>query len=93
MSRSKIAGFFSDVWGLGTTIHELCAVSCPPSGNYAKKVAESEISLPIDFSQELNQLVSSMLETDYRHRPTIEQILSNKWVTDANVQRKTLFNE
>ena len=78
MSRKSITGSFTDIYGLGITLYALCQTNTPlsPTFNFQQKILARELSIPILYSPTLHKLTASLLEPDYRHRPTVEEILA-----------------
>ncbi|XP_024146817.1 serine/threonine-protein kinase Nek2 [Oryzias melastigma] len=70
----------SDIWSLGCLLYELCALS-PPFTAYnqkelAEKIREGKFRrIPFRYSEELNSLISRMLNLKDYLRPSVESIL------------------
>ncbi|XP_063297518.1 serine/threonine-protein kinase Nek2 [Pelobates fuscus] len=81
----------SDIWSLGCLLYELCALS-PPFTAYnqrdlAEKIREGKFRrIPYRYSEELNKLITKMLNLKDFLRPSIEDILQHslltEWVTE-----------
>ncbi|XP_047244108.1 serine/threonine-protein kinase Nek2 [Girardinichthys multiradiatus] len=85
----------SDIWSLGCLLYELCALS-PPFTAYnqkelAEKIREGKFRrIPYRYSEELNTLLSKMLNLKDYLRPSVESILQSSLLKDsvAEEQRK-----
>ncbi|XP_054910114.1 serine/threonine-protein kinase Nek2 [Poeciliopsis prolifica] len=85
----------SDIWSLGCLLYELCALS-PPFTAYnqkelAEKIREGKFRrIPFRYSEELNTLLSRMLNLKDYLRPSVESILQSSLLSDsvAEEQRK-----
>lgn len=70
----------SDVWSLGILLYELCCLTPPFQGSNFNdlcdniKLGEYE-DIPIFYSEELGELIASMLNKDPILRPTVNDIL------------------
>ncbi|KAM4692711.1 serine/threonine-protein kinase Nek2 [Discoglossus pictus] len=81
----------SDIWSLGCLLYELCALS-PPFTAYnqkelAEKIREGRFRrIPYRYSEDLNQVITKMLNLKDYLRPSIEEILMNsllaEWVAE-----------
>ncbi|XP_015203581.1 serine/threonine-protein kinase Nek2 [Lepisosteus oculatus] len=77
----------SDIWSLGCLLYELCALS-PPFTAYnqkelAEKIREGKFRrIPYRYSEELNTLLSRMLNLKDYLRPSVESILQNPVIED-----------
>ncbi|XP_070705540.1 serine/threonine-protein kinase Nek2 [Pempheris klunzingeri] len=78
----------SDIWSLGCLLYELCALS-PPFTAYnqkdlAEKIREGKYRrIPYRYSEELNILISKMLNLKDYMRPSVESILQSRLLADA----------
>ncbi|TDH00551.1 hypothetical protein EPR50_G00189480 [Perca flavescens] len=78
----------SDIWSLGCLLYELCALS-PPFTAYnqkqlAEKIREGKFRrIPYRYSEELNTLLSKMLNLKDYLRPSVESILQSSLLADA----------
>ncbi|KAM9339017.1 serine/threonine-protein kinase Nek2 [Symphorus nematophorus] len=78
----------SDIWSLGCLLYELCALS-PPFTAYnqkelAEKIREGKYRrIPYRYSEELNTLLSKMLNLRDYLRPSVESILQSSLLADA----------
>ncbi|XP_047429703.1 serine/threonine-protein kinase Nek2 [Mugil cephalus] len=78
----------SDIWSLGCLLYELCALS-PPFTAYnqkqlAEKIREGKFRrIPYRYSEELNTLLSKMLNLKDYLRPSVESILQSSLLSDA----------
>ncbi|XP_037541477.1 serine/threonine-protein kinase Nek2 [Nematolebias whitei] len=85
----------SDIWSLGCLLYELCALS-PPFTAYnqkelAEKIREGRFRrIPYRYSEELNSLLSKMLNLKDYLRPSVESILQSSLLSDmvAEEQRR-----
>ncbi|XP_029983650.1 serine/threonine-protein kinase Nek2 [Sphaeramia orbicularis] len=78
----------SDIWSLGCLLYELCALS-PPFTAYnqkelAEKIREGKFRrIPYRYSEELNTLLSKMLNLKDYLRPSVESILQSSLLAEA----------
>ncbi|KAM6992226.1 serine/threonine-protein kinase Nek2 [Tautogolabrus adspersus] len=78
----------SDIWSLGCLLYELCALS-PPFTAYnqrelAEKIREGKYRrIPYRYSEELNTLLSKMLNLKDYLRPSVESILQSSLLAEA----------
>lgn len=85
----------SDIWSLGCLLYELCALS-PPFMAYnqkdlAEKIKEGKFRrIPYRYSDELNKLLTEMLNLKDYLRPSIEEILQYSllmvWVAEEQTK-------
>lgn len=73
----------ADIWSLGTSFYEAMAFKKPyDNSNWTKlhesiKLSEPEEPLPLDYSQELRDLVMQMMAKRAEDRPTVMNILNS----------------
>ncbi|KAK6488934.1 serine/threonine-protein kinase Nek2 [Huso huso] len=87
----------SDIWSLGCLLYELCALS-PPFTAYnqkdlAEKIREGKFRrIPYRYSEELNTVLSRMLNLKDYLRPSVEAIIQNPLIEEmvAEEQRKNV---
>ncbi|KFO25437.1 Serine/threonine-protein kinase Nek2 [Fukomys damarensis] len=77
----------SDIWSLGCLLYELCALMPPFTAfnqkELAGKIREGKFRrIPYRFSDELNDLITRMLDLKDYHRPSVEEILENPLIAD-----------
>ncbi|XP_028295634.1 serine/threonine-protein kinase Nek2 [Gouania willdenowi] len=78
----------SDIWSLGCLLYELCALT-PPFTAYnqrdlAEKIREGRFRrIPYRYSEELNSLLSKMLNLKDYLRPSVECILQSSLLSSA----------
>ncbi|CAG01532.1 unnamed protein product, partial [Tetraodon nigroviridis] len=83
----------SDIWSLGCLLYELCALY-PPFTAYnqkelAEKIREGKYRrIPYRYSEELNTLLSKMLNLKDYLRPSVESILQSRLLADAVAEEK-----
>ncbi|XP_074541234.1 serine/threonine-protein kinase Nek2 [Halichoeres trimaculatus] len=92
MSPEQINGMSynekSDIWSLGCLLYELCALS-PPFTAYnqrelAERIREGKYRrIPYRYSEELNTLLSKMLNLKDYLRPSVESILQSSLLAEA----------
>ncbi|XP_036406407.1 serine/threonine-protein kinase Nek2 isoform X1 [Megalops cyprinoides] len=77
----------SDIWSLGCLVYELCALS-PPFTAYnqkelAEKIREGKFRrIPYRYSEELNTLLSKMLNLKDYLRPSVESIVQSSLIAN-----------
>eukprot|EP00074_Homo_sapiens_P056867 XP_005273204.1 serine/threonine-protein kinase Nek2 isoform X1 [Homo sapiens] len=87
----------SDIWSLGCLLYELCALM-PPFTAFSQKELAGKIRegkfrrIPYRYSDELNEIITRMLNLKDYHRPSVEEILENPLIADlvADEQRRNL---
>ncbi|XP_020650319.2 serine/threonine-protein kinase Nek2 [Pogona vitticeps] len=77
----------SDIWSLGCLLYELCALSPPFTAfnqkELAEKIREGKFRrIPYRYSDQLNELITKMLNRKDYCRPSVEEILQNPLVVD-----------
>ncbi|XP_060610299.1 serine/threonine-protein kinase Nek2 [Anolis sagrei] len=77
----------SDIWSLGCLLYELCALSPPFTAfnqkELAEKIREGKFRrIPYRYSDQLNELITKMLNLKDYCRPSVEEILQNPLITD-----------
>lgn len=79
-----------DVWSLGVTLYVLVSGYMPFYGrdnaSIINKIITGTYDMYADFSPELQNLVSGMLQTDSSKRFTIEKVLSHPWLKKEEVK-------
>ncbi|KAL0608793.1 Serine/threonine-protein kinase Nek2 [Plecturocebus cupreus] len=87
----------SDIWSLGCLLYELCALMPPFTAfnqkELAGKIREGKFRrIPYRYSDELNNIITRMLNLKDYHRPSVEEILENALIADlvAEEQRRNL---
>ncbi|XP_786794.1 serine/threonine-protein kinase Nek2 isoform X1 [Strongylocentrotus purpuratus] len=72
----------SDIWSLGCLLYELCSLSPPFTATnqaaLAVKIKGGHFRrLPVQYSSDLNEIVSSMLKVKPSSRPSIDELLAD----------------
>eukprot|EP01119_Soliformovum_irregulare_P003086 TRINITY_DN13389_c0_g1_i1.p1 TRINITY_DN13389_c0_g1~~TRINITY_DN13389_c0_g1_i1.p1 ORF type:complete len:259 (-),score=50.81 TRINITY_DN13389_c0_g1_i1:42-818(-) len=80
----KYNGFQADVWSLGIVLFAMLH-SCFPYTKVQLNRMKMGCSIPVPFgtsaiSSSVKDLIRSMLQTDPKKRPTIEQISQHEWI-------------
>ena len=93
--NDKPYDYKSDIWSLGILLYEMCALKMPFEGNnmpqlYMKISTGNYSPLSKVFSQDLRNLVNSMLNVNSFKRPSIGEILRSKII---NPRIKNFLNE
>jgi NIMA (never in mitosis gene a)-related kinase len=85
LMENKPYSFKSDVWSVGCIIYELCALDYPFKGSniieLMGKILNSEPeSIPKNYSEHLQELISFVLQKEPANRPTIEQLGNHQYL-------------
>lgn len=80
--ENKPYQFKSDVWSLGVLLYEMCGLGPPFNAGslheLAKKIIAGRFSpIPSCYSQNMQQLIGSILVRDPKRRPSINDLLKN----------------
>ncbi|XP_041467819.1 serine/threonine-protein kinase Nek2-like [Lytechinus variegatus] len=72
----------SDIWSLGCLLYELCSLSppftAPNQAALAVKIKGGHFRrLPVQYSSDLNDIISTMLKVKPASRPSIDELLAN----------------
>jgi NIMA (never in mitosis gene a)-related kinase len=73
--------FKTDVWSLGVLLYQMCALKMPFDAdslpNLSKKILKAEYKdIPNNYSDNLKNLIRSLLQVEPKNRPTVKEILS-----------------
>ncbi|CAI9550579.1 unnamed protein product [Staurois parvus] len=88
----------SDIWSLGCLLYELCALS-PPFTAYNQKELSEKIKIgkfrriPYRYSEELNQIITQMLNLKDYLRPSIEEILQTPLLSHTVAEEQNRVSE
>ncbi|XP_053315056.1 serine/threonine-protein kinase Nek2 [Spea bombifrons] len=88
----------SDIWSLGCLMYELCALS-PPFTAYnqkelAEKIREGKFRrIPYRYSEELNRIITTMLNLKDYLRPSIEEILQHPLLVEYVLEEQSKMSE
>ncbi|KAG9484607.1 hypothetical protein GDO78_010146 [Eleutherodactylus coqui] len=88
----------SDIWSLGCLLYELCALSPPFTAFNQKELAEKiKIGkfrrIPYRYSEELNHILTKMLNLKDYLRPSIEEILQHSLLADWVAEEQHRISE
>ncbi|XP_066217899.1 serine/threonine-protein kinase Nek2 [Saccopteryx leptura] len=83
----------SDIWSLGCLLYELCALMPPFTAfnqkELAGKIREGKFRrIPYRYSDELNDIITRMLNLKDYHRPSVEEILENPLIADLVAEER-----
>ena len=74
-----------DVWALGVLIYEMVHGYAPFRANKESDKCQQILNLEINFanhvSNQLKDLVLSILQVEPEDRPTVDDILRHQWIT------------
>lgn len=85
-----------DIWALGVLLFELCAGVSPFSGedgdgdNTKRRIDKGSFEYPDKFSDELKELLSSILRKNPKERITLDQILESEWIKKNQISFREL---
>lgn len=89
----------SDIWSLGCLIYELCTLEPPFQARtqilLAKKIKEGKVlDIPKEYSQDMRQLIKSMLNVTQSKRPSTIDFLKNEkvrsYIYEINLEEKEI---
>ena len=88
---SQYYGLAVDIWALGCVIFE-CITGRPPFYNENQalmynNINTGQVQIPDQFSEELKNLISSLLSKDWRIRPALEEIKAHPWFRGVNWEK------
>ncbi|KAK2915708.1 hypothetical protein Q8A67_000082 [Cirrhinus molitorella] len=80
-----VNNFYSEIWGLGCVIYELCMLKCAFPAKLTietvqKILTSSYEALPETFSEDLRQLVADTLQPNPENRPSVSKILTKPFI-------------
>ena len=82
-----------DIWSLGIVIYAICCGTLPWMASTSTQLLHSilteEIKIPEYFSAELRMLIMKMLKLDHSERPTIDEVLKDRWFTKLSYEDKS----
>ena len=83
--KDKPYGPKSDLWSLGCVLYEMAALKPPFTahdlqGLYKKVITGIFDRIPMTYSNELSNIINSLLKVDPSKRPSTEELLSNSIV-------------
>ena len=81
--------YSTDIWSLGCILHELCTLTFPYIGMTEFQQVElisndtyTSSKLPTYYSDDLKNIIASMLKKDQKNRPNCAQILGNPFISN-----------
>ncbi|XP_063244822.1 serine/threonine-protein kinase Nek2-like isoform X2 [Bacillus rossius redtenbacheri] len=83
----------SDMWALGCLVYELCALAPPFNGNnmrnLARKIVDGRFErIPTYYSEDLQNIITLLLNVDQEKRPAVEDILQHPIVVSQVAANK-----
>uniref|UniRef100_A0A8C1QXD9 non-specific serine/threonine protein kinase n=1 Tax=Cyprinus carpio TaxID=7962 RepID=A0A8C1QXD9_CYPCA len=84
----------SEIWSLGCIIYEMCMQKCAfPGKNTIEIISKiltcSYEALPLNFSEDLRQLVTDTLQIDPANRPSVSEILMRPFIIKHLYEKST----
>ncbi|EAY08614.1 CAMK family protein kinase [Trichomonas vaginalis G3] len=81
-------GFKNDIWGLGVIFFATVTGQLPWTkkieSELFEQISRAEYTIPSYISDDLRELISSMMNIDESKRPTCDQILASPWFANAD---------
>ena len=80
LMQNQVYSFETDVWALGTVLHELCALQPPFMADSMRELRKLVIrsapsEIPAQFSHTMRKLIATMLHKKRERRPKIDDVL------------------
>lgn len=81
-------GFKNDIWGLGVIFFATVTGQLPWTKKIESElfdqISRAEYTIPSYISDELRELIASMMNIDEAKRPTCDEILAHPWFSNAD---------
>jgi len=85
LTERKFVGSFTDIFCLGLTLYEFATTDGTDQSDILVKRDLSKFKINEAYSPKLSAAILSMLDPDYRKRPTAEALLEMDWLNVASI--------
>ena len=100
LADKKFVGSFTDIYCLGLTLFEMASIFLSDEQREAVLARRdlSKFKIHESYTSKLSQAIKTMLDPDYKARPTAEALLEMDWlnvasIDDSDAGRAELFSK